>query len=173
MHYEGLLSSLPKEIKLFIGAFMVVLSIGFFTGLMFIGQTESHHPQGIEENYLGNEETTSDFHNEDVAVMKFKKGEREMLTILHTHILSLSFIFFLSGGILLLTRLNKKIKRFLLLEPFISVIVTFGGIYLMWKGILWMKYLVMVSGILMTACFLISVLIIFKQLFETGKKSVH
>ncbi len=159
MNYNGLLLRLPNEIKSFIAVFVLVLSVGYFTGLLFVGQTETTTPEGIEENYLGNENV------KDADVMKFKKGDREMLTIIHTHILSMSFIFFLLGGILLLTRLPKKLKFFLIIEPFFSILLTFGGIYFMWKGILWMKYIVILSGILMTSVFLASVLIIFYQLF--------
>ena len=56
----------PKEIKLLIGAFVIVLSIGFYTGLLFVGETSSTNPHGIEEQYLGNEDI------EDVEIMKFK-----------------------------------------------------------------------------------------------------
>ncbi|MGI9551375.1 MAG: hypothetical protein ACR2MT_09260, partial [Aurantibacter sp.] len=98
MHYNGLLLTFPKEIKLFIASFVIVLSIGFFTGLLFVSQTDSTHPAGMEENYLGNET------DEDATVMKFKKSEREMLTIVHTHILSMSLIFFLLGGLVWTTK---------------------------------------------------------------------
>ncbi len=158
MNYNGLLSTFPKEIKIFIGAFVVILSIGFFMGLLFINETSGNSPAGIEENYLGNEE------NEEAEVMKFKKGNREMLTIVHTHILSMSFIFFLLGGLVWLTKLPKKLKLFLTVEPFISVILTFGGIYVMWSGVLWMKYVVIFSGILMTATFTVSAIIVLYQL---------
>ncbi len=131
-------------------AFVMVLSVGYFTGLLFIRQTDSVRPDGIEENYLGNEEI------EDLKVMKFKKGEREMLTILHTHVLSISFIFFLLGGLVAITSLPKKLKGFLMIEPFVSIILTFGGIYFMWKGVIWMKYVVMISGTLMTVVYIIS-----------------
>lgn len=87
-----------------------------------------------------------------------------MLTIIHTHILSMSFIFFLLGGLLMLAKLPKKIKMFLVIEPFVSIILTFGGIYLMWKGIVWMKYITMISGILMTIIYSTSALIILSQL---------
>ena len=90
MQLNGLLSTFPKEIKLLIGAFLLVLSIGFYTGLLFVGETSSTKPTGIEEHYLGNESI------EDAQVMKFKKSPKEMLTLVHTHILSMSFIFFLS-----------------------------------------------------------------------------
>ncbi|NER15531.1 hypothetical protein GWK08_18900 [Leptobacterium flavescens] len=163
MKYNGLLQTFPKELKLFIGAFVIVLSIGYYTGLSFVRNTESHHPQGIEENYLGNEEEA------EALVMKFKKGKREMLTIIHTHILSMSFIFFLLGGILYFTRLNRSLKLFLMIEPFISLLLTFGGIYLLWTGILWFKYIVMISGILMTLSFSLASLIILFQLF--GRKA--
>lgn len=160
MKYNGLLLRLPKEIKIFIGVFVLILSVGFYTGLMFVNETNANEPSGIVENYLGNEE------DEDAEIMKFKKGEREMLTIVHTHILSMSFIFFLLGGLVWLTKAPKKLKLFLTIEPFLSVILTFGGIYLMWSGILWMKYVVIFSGILMTLTFTVSSLLVLYQLFQ-------
>ena len=158
MDYNGLLQTFPREIKLFIGAFVVVLSIGYYTGLLFVNQTSTTAPQGIEENYLGNEE------DEQAPVMKFKKSEREMLTIIHTHVLSMSFIFFLLGILVWCARLPKKIKLFLTIEPFLSVLLTFGGIYFLWTGVLWMKYVVVFSGILMTATFFVSSLLVLYQL---------
>lgn len=159
MHYNGLLLSFPKEIKIFIAAFVVILSIGFFTGLLFVSETSTTSPDGIVENYNGNEADV------DAEVMKFKKSELEMLTIVHTHILSMSFIFFLLGGLVWLTELSKKVKLFLTVEPFISVILTFGGIYFLWMGHLWMKYVIIFSGFLMTATFTISILLVLYQLF--------
>ncbi|WP_108423439.1 hypothetical protein [Flagellimonas amoyensis] len=147
MTYNGLLATFPKEIRLFIATFVVILSVGFFTGLLFIKETESTTPAGIEENYLGNED------NEEATEMKFKKGDREMLTIVHTHILSMSLIFFLLGGLVWICKAPKKWKLLLTIEPFLSVILTFGGIYLMWTGISWFKYVVIFSGTLMTLSF--------------------
>lgn len=164
MRYNGLLLSLPKEVKYFLATFIVVLSVGYFTGLLFVNQTETTHPSGIEENYLGNEEDV------EANVMKFKKGEREMLTIIHTHILSMSFIFFLLGGIMLFTQLPTSLKMFLIIEPFFSILITFGGIYFMWAGVIWMKYIVMISGVLMTLIFTTSVLIALYQLLIKKNK---
>lgn len=165
MKLHGLIHTFPKQIKLFIAAFVIVLSVGYFTGLLFVKNTESVSPAGIEENYLGNEEV------EDVAVMKFEKGEREMLTIIHTHILSMSFIFFLLGGLVAITSLPKKLKGFLMIEPFISILLTFGGIYFMWKGMHWLKYVVMISGSLMTIVFVVGAGAVIWQLFL--KKDVN
>jgi hypothetical protein len=160
MKLNGLILTLPKEIKLLIGVFIVVLSIGFYSGLLFVEETSSIKPNGIEEQYLGNE------NDEEAAVMKFKKGNQEMLTLVHSHVLSMSVIFFLVGIILSMTKLNKKFKLFLMIEPFISVLLTFGGIYLLWKGILWMKYIVMFSGSLMVLSYSLSLIIILSQLFR-------
>ncbi len=158
MDFNLHLSSFSREIKIFVAAFVVILSIGFYSGLLFVSQTSSSSPDGIVENYNGNEE------NEEAEVMKFKKSEHEMLTIVHTHILSMSFIFFLLGVLVWMAILPKKLKLFLTVEPFASVLLTFGGIYFVWKGILWMKYVVMLSGFLMTATFTISVILVLHQL---------
>ena len=163
MQINGLIHTIPKELKILIVAFLVVLSIGFFTGLLFVGDTSSANPNGIEEQYLGNET------DEEATVMKFRKSDREMLSLVHNHVLSMAIIFFLVGLILSTTKRNKKLKLFLLIEPFVSVILTFGGIYLLWKGLLWMKYIVMFSGTLMTLTYTLSVLIILVQLFSNKK----
>lgn len=164
MQLQGRIHNFPRYVKLFISAFVIVLSVGYFTGLNFVRETDSFSPSGLEENYLGNEEI------EDVAIMKFKKGEREMLTILHTHILSISFIFFLLGGLVAITSLAPKLKTFLMVEPFVSILFTFGGIYFMWKGALWMKWLVMISGILMTVVYVVAAGAVLVQLFISEKK---
>jgi len=158
MQLEGLLFSLPKQAKMFCAAFIIVLSIGYYTGLTFVSQTTNNSVNGIEENYLGNEDDL------EADTMKFKKGEREMITIIHTHILSLSFIFFLQGIFVLLASLPNKLKGFLLIEPFISILVTFGGIYFLWLGYTWVKYIIIISGLTMTLCFSISSIIVLKQL---------
>lgn len=160
MQLNGLIHTFPKEIKLLIGAFIIVLSIGFYTGLLFVGETSTANPNGIEEQYLGNEA------DEDATVMRFKKSEREMLTLVHNHILSMSIIFFLVGLIVSTTKLNRKFKLFLIVEPFLSVILTFGGLYFLWTGLLWMKYIVMISGMLMTITYTASIVVILKQLLQ-------
>ena len=163
MQVHGLIHQFPKEIKLVIIVFIVVLSIGFYGGLSFVNNTTSMSSTGVETHYLGNEA------DEDAEIMKFKKSEREILTIVHNHILSLSVIFFLLSLILATTSINKKLKYFLMLEPFLSILLTFGGIYLLWKGVVWFKYVVIFSGSLMTATFVVSTLSILYQLFFSKK----
>ena len=105
MQINGLLHTFPKEIKMLIGAFVIVLSIGFYTGLLFVGETSTAKPNGIEEQYLGNEA------DEDAEIMKFKKSEQEMLTLVHYHIFTMSIIFFLVGLIFAVFYRNKGIIK--------------------------------------------------------------
>lgn len=166
MEYNGLIKNLPAGIKIFVGMFVVVLSIGFYTGLLFVNQTGSSTPNGIENAYLGNEG------DEDTEVMQFKKSEREILTIIHAHVLSMSFIFFLMGGLVWCTGIPKNLKLFLTIEPFFTVILTFGGIFLLWKGWLWMRYVVILSGILMTIAYTASaVVVLFHLIMKSTPKN--
>jgi len=157
---HGSISQFSKEVKLLIFAFICTLSIGFYGGITFVRETTHTAPKGIEQRYLGNE------NDENATKMMFKKSKGEVLTMVHNHILSLSVIFFLLGGILATTSISKKLQLSLMIEPFVSIILTFGGIYLLWSGILWMKYIIMISGFLMTLSFGLSTLIIIKQLVK-------
>jgi len=154
----GYLAKLPKELKALVGLFLLVLSIGFYLGISFVDHTTNATPQGIAANYNGNE-------NDALAkTMKFKKSEHEMLNILHTHFLSLSVIFFVLGLLTYGTAATPRLRKFLMVEPLLSVILTFGGIYFLWLGYEWTAYLVVLSGFLMTASFTASVLLVFREL---------
>lgn len=163
MQIHGLIHQFPKEIKALTIAFIVVLSIGFYGGLTFVNNTTSMDVSEIETHYLGNE------NDENAEVMKFKKNEREILTVVHGHILSMAVIFFLLSLILATTSINKKLKYFLMIEPFLSIICTFGGIYLLWSGITWFKYVVIISGTFMTFSFIAATISIAYQILCSKK----
>jgi len=155
---NGVIHQLPRELKVTILVFICTLSIGFYSGLSFVRTTTSMDPEGIETHYLGNE------NDESAEIMKFKKNEQQMLTVVHNHILSLSVIFFLLAIILSITSIPKQVKYFLMIEPFVSVFLTFGGLYMIWKGVTWFKYIVIISGAFMTFSFVISTFLIAYQL---------
>ncbi len=164
MELHGKIHELPKPAKLLVGFFIITLSFGYFTGLRFVNENTNATTQGIEEHYLGNEA------DEDATEMKFKKSEKEIITTVHNHVISMSMIFLLLGAILLITSVPAKLKKFLIVEPFISIVLTFGGIWLMWSGVLWFKYIVIFSGILLTLTFTTSAVLILLQLFKREKK---
>ena len=163
MNLNGLIYSLPKEFKNLVVPFILVLSIGYFVSILLVDHTSSLSPTGIEENYLGNES------KDPQDIYKFKKTKYQIYNLLHSHIISMSIIFFITGLLLLITDLNYYFKMFLIIEPFVSIIMTFGGIYLLWNGVAWMKYVIFISSTIMAIVFLISCYIILLQ--SLSKKS--
>lgn len=130
-------------------AFVITLSFGYATGMYYLTLTSGTQTQTIEENYLGNEA------DEAALEMKFKKPEKEVVSIIHSHVISFSLIFLAIGGLLLLTSYPTRLISFLVIEPFVSILLTFGGIWLMWKGFAWMKYVIIVSGTLMNLAYVV------------------
>lgn len=162
MKLSGLIHLLPPQAKALLFCFVIALSFGFYTGLFFVRENTNNTFQGIEEQYLGNEL------DEEAVEMKFKKPLKEIITLVHNHVLSMSVVFFLIGAILLLTSISPLLKKILIIEPFVSLLLTFGGIWVMWSGVVWFKYVIMLSGMLMTLTFSVSVAII---LYHLSKKA--
>lgn len=155
INIHGTLQKLPKHAKLFLSIFVLVLSFGYGVGVLYISKTSGISIQTIQENYLGNEDQI------EAKEMKFKKPEKAILTLVHGHVISFALIFGIIGFMLLFSSYPKPVLRLLTIEPQISVITTFGGIWLIWVGIHWFKYVVMVSGLLMHISFtLISILLL-------------
>ena len=157
MELRGTLGQLPKDFRILVCCFVIVLNIGFFTGFNFVRVSTSLNANGIEENYLGNEE------DEEAEIMRFKKSEKEILTLIHNHILSLSLVFFVLAILLYMTSVSPTLKAFLLFEPFASLVLTFGGIYILWLGVIWFKYIIIVSGIAMVLSLCLTSFLIIKE----------
>lgn len=143
--------------------FILCLSMGYLSGVYYVSITSGFGGESIEENYLGNED------NDDADVMKFKMHEKEVLSIIHSHTIIFSFVFLAMGFLLLQSTINTKLRKLLIIEPFLSILLTFGGIWLMWKGMSWMKYIVIISGSLMHLAFFSSALIVAKELLQNRK----
>lgn len=157
------LNKIDGSFRKFLIAFVLCLSIGYSYGLYYISISSGFTSETVEENYLGNEE------NEDAEIMKFKMSEKEVISIIHGHIISFSLIFLALGFLLFQSSIPLKLIAFLSLEPFASIILTFGGIWFMWKGISWMKYIVILSGSVMHLVFVLSVGILLYELLKKRK----
>lgn len=163
MELKGLLHKISGKFRFFVICFVLLLNVGFFTGFNFVRVTTSLNATGIEQNYLGNEQ------DEEAEEMYFKKSEKEILTLIHNHILSLSLIFFVLGVLLYMTNINESLKSLLMIEPFLSLLCTFGGIYVLWTGITWSKYLVMISGAAMVLSLLVMSILIIRSCIISKK----
>ena len=154
------LSEVKGSFRSFLIVFIISLTIGYSFGLYYISISSGFTGQTIEENYNGNED------NEAADIMKFKMSEKEVVSIIHGHIVSFSLIFLAIGFLLFQSSYSGKLISFLAIEPFISIIVTFSGIWLLWKGYSWMKFIVIISGTIMHLAFICSVLLIFYDLLK-------
>ncbi len=144
-------------LKLFITVFLCVLTVGYAIGLFFVDHTTAATPTGIEEQFLGSEHT---------AEMKYEKSAGEMFLFLHNHLLSLSLVFFCLGSIFYCsTIVSPGWKTFLLVEPFVALLTTFGGIALVRFAAPWMSWLVLVSGISLFVCYAAMVALILAELW--------
>ncbi len=160
MHLKGKLLDTSREIKILIVIYLIITSTGFLSALQFVDLTTSGTPKGIQENYLGNEEDL------EATDMKFMMPERQILNIVHAHMLSMGMLFFILALLVATTPIGGLLRKTLLFEPLVSVFLTFGGIYWLWKGILWMRYVVMVSGVLMTLSYIVSLVILLYWLLK-------
>jgi hypothetical protein len=140
-------------------AFLLVVAFGYTLGVFFVDHSTHLRPDGIAERYLGSEamgmdEVAPDHETE----LQFEKSPAEMLNVTHTHMISLALLFLAVGGIFLFTTgLPPWLRATLLLEPFASIILTFGGMWLLrYHSPAW-SYLIAVSGTLMTVCFYVMV----------------
>ncbi|MCA0931232.1 hypothetical protein LCM02_02135 [Lutimonas saemankumensis] len=166
MKIRGVMASMPRKFRLFVICFVLILNVGFFTGFSFVRVTTSLNSQGIEQNYLGNED------DENAEVMHFKKSEREILTLIHNHVLSLSLIFFILGILLYMCKVPDRLVSILMFEPFLSLLLTFGGIYILWKGVIWFKYVIMASGFAMVLSLILMSTLVIKCCLHPEKEVV-
>lgn len=137
------LHQLPKSLRISLSVFLLTLSFGYFSGLDLLKHTTDYKAEGIQENVLGNK------FDEEAEELHFKMSERELQGIIHSHVITISMLFALLSFMVYFTSLPLYFKSLLMIEPNVSLVVTFGGLWLMWLGHTWIKYVIMISGILM------------------------
>lgn len=150
-----------KSLKIFFIVYLLVITIGVSTGLTFLKHTTSLTPKGAVARFNGDE-----IKSEDI-IENYPKPISEMLLTTHNHVLGLSFIF-LSVGLIFYfySRIKERWKLFLMIEPLISIVVTFGSIWLMRFVNKNFVYLAAASSFLMYLCFYIMVSIALFELFR-------
>ncbi len=145
------LYQLPRAIKLLLMLTVLNLTVGVGIGLYYVSNTTHLSPEGTAEQFRG----SSVDNNFDIPE-KFPKPTSELLTTTHNHIISMTSIFFIMGGIFYFNSIITGFwKSFFIAEPFFSILATFGGIWLIRFIHSSFSYLVMVSGVLMYLSFFI------------------
>jgi len=105
----------------------IVQLVGYTTSLAFIWHTTRLVPKGVAARYRG--EGVDSLAS---GAMQFPKSFAEMLTITHTHLLSMAVIFVFTGiGVALCERVTPRWQRFLIGEPFVTLLLSFSAMWLM------------------------------------------
>ena len=106
----------------------IIQVVAYTTSLVFVWHTTHLVPSGVAARYRGVDPEAAP----PGAALQFSKSFSEMLTITHTHLLSMAVIFTLTGvGIALCARLSDRWKRLLIAEPFGALLVSFSAMWLM------------------------------------------
>lgn len=159
------LYQLNKDLKVFLTVFLIVLSIGILFGLAFLFNTTSFDKTIAAERLIEQEnKLEEDFGIDESPV----KSTGELLMTTHNHILGFSFIFFFIGGIFYFNSIIVGYwKSFLIIEPFISILVSFGSMWLVkyFGGVF--IYLTILSSILLYSSFFVMLII---SLYELNLK---
>ena len=66
--------------------------------------------------------------NEEADELHFKMSERELHAIIHSHVITISILFAVLSFMLFFTSLPSWFKSFLMIEPNVSLVVTFSGL---------------------------------------------
>ncbi|NOX65009.1 MAG: hypothetical protein GXO85_04225 [Chlorobi bacterium] len=149
------LYQLDSDLRTYLALFLTVLTAGVLVGLIYLNFTTDMSPAGTAERWNGSiDETEMDF---EIAE-NYPKSISEMLATTHTHIISFALIFGIVGFIFNYNSIVKGYwKKFLMLEPIISILVTFSSIWLMRFVHESFVYLVILSAVFMYTSYFIVV----------------
>jgi len=138
--------------------------VGYTTALVFVWHTTRLVPPGVAARYRGlNPEATE-------AAMQFPKSFAEMLTITHTHLLSMAVIFVITGvGVALCASVSERWKRFLIAEPFCALLVSFSAMWLMRYVAPGFSWLLEASSFLVAVTFYIQSYLILRDLHRAER----
>lgn len=149
----------PAPIKKLVFTFALIAFFGVVAGGTMIEVTTHLTPKGVVHEYKGMKQSEMSQAKE----MKFPKSKKEMLITTHNHILGLSSLF-LIVGFLYLSAIEQAawLQIAIAVEPLVSLVVTFGGLWIvryLWSPFV---YVVILSGTLMIATFAWMCLVVMK-----------
>ena len=137
------------------------MQLGILIGIGYIYFTTSLNPEGTVEHYNGSEVI------DDEIPEEFPKSLESMILNTHAHVNSFAIISLLIGAIFYFNSIIvNKMKLFLLIEPFISIIITFSSMWLMRYIDESFVYILIISSLLMYLCWSIMVLVSFYELIK-------
>jgi len=157
---EFKLYRIEKPLKRILTIFLITLTCGVIVGLIFLYQTTGYSDEATVNRING-----SKVENEFDIPDYYPKPVSELLITTHNHIIGFSFIFFIIGGIFYFnSTVTGFWKSFLIIEPLISILITFGslwGIRFIHTGFV---YVTIASSTLIYTSYILMAAIIFYEL---------
>ncbi len=155
------LRTLDKNLKKILIYYLITLGIGFSLGVLYVYLNSEFSSLGMIEQYVG---------NNDEWEPKLPKTLQDLASHTHEHITMFAIIFL---SLALIFSYNNTIKgflkRFLMLEPFVSIIITFGGFFIIRYISINFSYIIIISSILMYLCFYVMLIISLYELIFLNK----
>jgi len=150
------LPELEKNTKSIILSYLIVLGIGMTFGLSYVYLTSEMQPSGMVERYLG---------NNDEWEPKLAKTLMDIVSHAHDHITMFSIVFLSLSLIFNQTStINGSWKRFLIIEPFFSILITFTGFFALRYISSNFAYIIMLSSGLMYIAFYVMLFVCLYEL---------
>lgn len=117
----------PAQLKKVILSLLLSLTVGICFGLGFLYYTTNYSPERAIERFNGSEVT-----NQSDILENYPKPISEIFITTHNHIIAFTLIFVVVSIIFYFTSILKNgWKTFLLVEPFVSIVVSFSSLWLM------------------------------------------
>ena len=146
----------------------IVQLVGYTTSLVFVWHTTRLVPPGVASRYRGTDPLATE------GAMQFPKSFAEMLTITHTHLLSMAVIFLLTGlGMALCERPSERWRRRLIAEPFGALLVSFSAMWLMRYVDARFSWLLAASSALLAATFYAQSYLILRELGRAEREEAR
>lgn len=157
--------ALPRPLRTMAAWLQVVLAAGYTTSLVLVALTTRMVPPGISARYRGLDPDSAE------GPMQFGKSFAEMLTITHTHLLSMAAVFAMSGVALALCETpSEPWRRFLIVEPFAALLVSFTAMWLMRYGDPRFAWLLEASSTLMAVTFYLQTVLVLAELRRISRQ---
>jgi hypothetical protein len=157
------INSLDTNLKKLLTYYLFTIGIGFSLGVLYVYLNSEFSNTGMVEQYVGN-------NNEWEP--KLPKTLKDLVSHTHEHITMFSIIFLSLGLIFSYNSVIRGFwKSFLILEPFISIIITFGGFFIIRYITTTFSYVIIISSFLMYICFYIMLFVCLYELIFLQKEN--
>ena len=173
------LYALPSGLKKLMIVFVIVIDLGVLLGLSLVYQTSYFSIYQLQQYISGSEaiedtlnhEIDIEANQEEIQKYFYAKSSKELTITSHNHILSLAVLFLIMGILMFYTDTPTGLKHFLILEPFISLVITFSSMWGLRFISPFFAYLLFISSLMMYGTFFINSFIVLYQLMKKSRKT--